>query len=95
MPPVVPPVSATLIWALPTNFDEIRCLAWEEGETSWRIAIQFGNDTIQTELVPNLGALWAAVDVLWRGLVTSNYLTLAAPGSRRTRTETTYLARVQ
>jgi hypothetical protein len=89
MPPVVPP-TATLVWALPTNFDEIRCLVWEEGDIGWRIAVVFGNDTLGTELAPNLKALWTAADILWRGLVTSKYLTLGTPGSRRGGPETAH-----
>ena len=66
--PFIPPASAIVIWALPTKFEVIRCVAWEEGESKWRFAVVFGTDLLKTELVPDLETLWGAADMLWRYL---------------------------
>jgi hypothetical protein len=68
---IVPPASATLVWAFPTRFDEVRCFVWEHSPEGWSIAIMFGNETLAFEVAPTRQAMEAGVDVVWRGLLSS------------------------
>jgi hypothetical protein len=68
---IVPPASATLIWAFPTPYEEVRCLVWEHGPAGYIIAIMFGKDTLALETAPTRRAMEAGVDLMWRGLLAS------------------------
>jgi hypothetical protein len=70
---IVPPASATLIWALPTKFGEIRCLVWEDEPAGWVIAIVFGNETLAHHKARTGPAMEAAVDLLWHGLLNAGW----------------------
>ena len=37
---IVPPASATLVWAFPTKFEDVRCIVWEQG-SGWVIVVMF------------------------------------------------------
>ena len=41
---IVPPASASLVWAFPTPFEEVRCFVWEHSPEGWSIAIMFGDE---------------------------------------------------
>jgi hypothetical protein len=79
---IVPPASATLIWAFPTPYEEVRCLVWEQGPAGYIIAIMFGHETLALETAPTRRAMEAGVDVAWRGLLASGLGRAAA--SRKT-----------
>lgn len=66
---IVPPASATLAWAFPTPFEEVRCLVWEHGPEDWNMAIMFGDETLAHERALTRSAMEAGVDVMWRGLL--------------------------
>jgi hypothetical protein len=68
---IVPPASATLIWAFPTQFEEVRCFVWEHSPVGWVIAIMFGEETLAIETAPTRWAMEAGVDLVWRGLLKS------------------------
>jgi hypothetical protein len=68
---IVPPASATLIWAFPTQFEEVRCFVWEHSPVGWVIAIMFGEETLAIETAPTRWAMEAGVDLVWRGLLSS------------------------
>jgi hypothetical protein len=68
---IVPPASATLVWAFPTPFDEVRCFVWEHSHEGWSIAILFGDETLAFEQAPTRWAMEAGVDLVWRGLLSS------------------------
>jgi hypothetical protein len=68
---IVPPASATLIWAFPTPYEEVRCLVWEHGRAGYIIAIMFGQETLALETAPTRRAMEAGVDLVWRGLLSS------------------------
>jgi hypothetical protein len=68
---IVPPASATLIWAFPTEFEEIRCYVWEHSPAGWSIAVMFGNETLALEVAPTRWAMETGVDMVWRGLLSS------------------------
>jgi hypothetical protein len=68
---IVPPASATLIWAFPTQFEVVRCFVWEHGPAGWIIAVMFGDETLAIETAPTRWAMEAGVDMVWRGLVSS------------------------
>jgi hypothetical protein len=68
---IVPPPSATLIWAFPTKFDVVRCFVWEHGPAGWVIAVMFGDETLALETAPTRWAMEAGVDMVWRGLLKS------------------------
>jgi hypothetical protein len=68
---IVPPASATLVWAFPTQFEEVRCFVWEHSPAGWSIAIMFGDETLALEVAPTRWAMEAGVDMVWRGLLTS------------------------
>jgi hypothetical protein len=68
---IVPPASATLIWAFPTPYEEVRCLVWEHGPAGYIIAIMFGQETLALETAPTRWAMEAGVDLVWRGLLAS------------------------
>ena len=60
---IVPPASATLVWAFPTPFDEVRCFVWEHSHEGWSIAILFGDETLAFEQAPTRWAMEAGVDL--------------------------------
>jgi hypothetical protein len=64
----VPPASATCLWTLPTPFDALRCVVWEEG-AGWNIMVLFGAEPLVRELLPNGYSMQVWVDLLWRELV--------------------------
>jgi hypothetical protein len=68
---IVPPASATLVWAFPTQFEEVRCFVWEHGPAGWSIAIMFGDETLALEVAPTRWAMEAGVEMVWRGLLSS------------------------
>lgn len=68
---IVPPASATLVWAFRTPFDEVRCLVWEHPPAGWNIAVVFGDETLAHEVAPTRRAMEAGVDLVWRGLLSS------------------------
>jgi hypothetical protein len=68
---IVPPASATLVWAFPTQFEEVRCFVWEHSPAGWSIAIMFGDETLALEVAPTRWAMEAGVDMVWRGLLSS------------------------
>src|SRR5690349_3274728 len=68
---IVPPASATLVWAFPTPFDEVRCLVWEHPPAGWHIAVMFGDETLVHEVAHTFRAMEAGVDLVWRGLLSS------------------------
>jgi hypothetical protein len=68
---IVPPASATLIWAFPTEYEEVRCFVWEHSPAGWSIAIMFGEETLALEVAPTRWAMEAGVDLVWRGLLSS------------------------
>lgn len=68
---IVPPASATLVWAFPTPFDEVRCLVWEHPPAGWNIAVMFGDEMLTYEVAPTRRAMEAGVDLIWRGLLSS------------------------
>ena len=68
---IVPPASATLIWAFPTQYEEVRCLVWEHSPVGWVIAIMFGSETLAIETAPTRWAMETGVDMVWRGLLSS------------------------
>ena len=68
---IVPPASATLIWAFPTEFEEVRCFVWEHSPSGWSIAIMFGDETLALEVAPTRWAMETGVEMVWRGLLSS------------------------
>jgi hypothetical protein len=68
---IVPPASATLVWAFPTQFEEVRCFVWEHSPAGWSIAVMFGDETLALEVAPTRWAMEAGVDMVWRGLLSS------------------------
>lgn len=68
---IVPPASATLVWAFPTQYEEVRCFVWEHSPAGWSIAIMFGDETLALEVAPTRWAMEAGVDMVWRGLLSS------------------------
>lgn len=68
---IVPPASATLIWAFPTPYEDVRCLIWEQGPAGYIIAIMFGEETLALETAPTWRAMEAGVDLVWRELLAS------------------------
>jgi hypothetical protein len=68
---IVPPASATLVWAFPTQFEEVRCFVWEHSPAGWSIAIMFGDETLALETAPTRWAMETGVDMVWRGLLSS------------------------
>jgi hypothetical protein len=93
LPPVIPlpapPDSAVIVWAIPTNSEVIRCLAWEDDNNNgWWIAIVFGKETLKIDRVPDLDTLWYAAELFQCGLAPSfDFLTLGGDtaGARRIR----------
>ena len=75
---IVPPASATLIWALPTEFEVVRCFVWEHSPAGWSIAIMFGDETLALEVAPTRWAMETGVDMVWRGLMASGIGKLAS-----------------
>ena len=73
----IPPASATLIWAFPTEFEEVRCFVWEHSPAGWSIAIMFGDETLALEVAPTRWAMETGVDMVWRGLLASGIGKLA------------------
>lgn len=65
------PASATLVWAFPTHFDQVRCFVWERSPEVWNIAVMFGDETLALEVAPTRRAMEAGVDLVWRGLLSS------------------------
>jgi hypothetical protein len=78
---IVPPASATLIWAFPTEFEEVRCYVWEHSPAGWSIAIVFGNETLALEVAPTRWAMETGVDMVWRGLLSSGIGKFAGDGN--------------
>jgi hypothetical protein len=74
---IVPPASATLIWAFPTEYEEVRCFVWEHSPAGWSIAIMFGDETLALEVAPTRWAMESGVDMVWRGLLASGIGKLA------------------
>ena len=74
---IVPPASATLIWAFPTEYAEVRCFVWEHSPAGWSIAIMFGDETLALEVAPTRWAMETGVDMVWRGLMESGIGKLA------------------
>lgn len=68
---IVPPASATLVWAFPTPFEEVRCFVWEHSQEGWNIAVMFGDETLALEVAPTRWAMEAGVDLVWRNLLAS------------------------
>ena len=68
---IVPPASATLVWAFPTPYEDVRCFVWEHSPEGWNIAIMFGDETLALEVAQTRRAMEAGVDVAWRGLLSS------------------------
>jgi hypothetical protein len=68
---IVPPASATLVWAFPTPYEEVRCFVWEHSPAGWSIAVMFGEEVLALEEAPTRVAMEAGVDVVWRGLLSS------------------------
>jgi hypothetical protein len=73
MSSIVPPASATLIWAFPTQYEEVRCFVWEHSPVGWIIAIMFGEETMAIETAPTRSSMQAGVDMVWRGLLASGF----------------------
>jgi hypothetical protein len=59
---------ATLFWLLSTPFDDIRCFAWEEGDL-WVVAVYFGEDMLQMEVVADRASVAPCADALRQGLL--------------------------
>ena len=70
---IVPPASATLIWAFPTQYEEVRCFVWEHSPVGWVIAIMFGEETMAIETAPTRWAMEEGVEMVWRGLLASGF----------------------
>ena len=81
---IVPPASATLIWAFPTEFEEVRCFVWEHSPAGWSIAIMFGNETLALEVAPTRWAMETGVEMVWRGLLESGLGKLAGDARSKT-----------
>jgi hypothetical protein len=78
---IVPPASATLVWAFPTEFEEVRCFVWEHSPFGWSIAVMFGDETLALETAPTRWAMETGVEMVWRGLLSAGIGKFAA-GSR-------------
>ena len=68
---IVPPASATLVWAFPTRYEDVRCYVWEQAPSGWTIAVMFGDEALAIETAPTRWAMEAGVDLVWRGLMKS------------------------
>jgi hypothetical protein len=68
---IVPPASATLVWAFPTKFEDVRCIVWEQGSAGWVIVVMFGEEPLALEMAPTRQAMQAGVNLVWRGLLSS------------------------
>jgi hypothetical protein len=75
----VPPASATLVWAFPTEHEMVRCFVWEHSPQGWSIAVMFGNETLALEVAPTRWAMETGVEMVWRGLMDSGIGKLVAP----------------
>lgn len=68
---IVPPASATLVWAFPTPYEEVRCFVWEHSPAGWSIAVMFGDETLALEVAPTRWAMEAGVELVWHDLLSS------------------------
>ena len=66
---IVPPASATLVWAFPTPFEEVRYFVWEHSPQGWSIAVLIGEETLWLRAAPTRWEMETGVELAWRTLL--------------------------